>query len=146
LCLFEIRFTNRSQVSCLNCKESLWKVIIPNYLYATQQAKDYISNFTLREEFGFRVFESGVLRKIFGPKWQEVTGDWRKLHNDELCDLYFRTNVIRMRGIIWARDVARMERREMSTEFLWRNIKERDHSEDLGVNGRIRLKLFLKFQ
>jgi len=40
------------------------------------------------------VFKNGVLRKIFGPKWEEVTGDWKKLHNDELSDLYFRTNII----------------------------------------------------
>jgi len=51
----------------LNCYERLWKVIITNCLYTTQQAKDYISNLTLREEFGLRVLEKGVLRKIFGP-------------------------------------------------------------------------------
>jgi hypothetical protein len=70
------------------------------------------------------VFENGVLRKILGPVWEEVTGDWRKLHNDELSVLYFTTNVIRIRRITRATDVARMERREMSTEFLCRYIKE----------------------
>jgi len=43
---------------------------------------------TLREERRLRVFENRVLRRIFGPKRDEVTGDWRKLHNEELNDLY----------------------------------------------------------
>jgi hypothetical protein len=43
---------------------------------------------TPREEHRLRVFENRVLREIPGPKWEEVTGDWRKLHNEELNDLY----------------------------------------------------------
>jgi hypothetical protein len=43
---------------------------------------------TLREEHRLRVFENRVLRRIFGPKRDEVTGEWRKLHNEELRDLY----------------------------------------------------------
>jgi hypothetical protein len=43
---------------------------------------------TLREEHGLRVFENGVLRRIFGPKREEVTGSWRKLYNEELHYLY----------------------------------------------------------
>jgi hypothetical protein len=42
------------------------------------------------------VFENRVLRRIFGPKRDEVTGDWRKLHNEELHNLYFSPNIIRM--------------------------------------------------
>ena len=42
---------------------------------------------TLREERRLRVFENGVLRRVFGPKRDEVTGEWRKLHNEELSDL-----------------------------------------------------------
>jgi hypothetical protein len=44
---------------------------------------------TLREEHRLRVFENRVLRRIFGPKRHEVTGEWRKLHNEELRDLYY---------------------------------------------------------
>jgi hypothetical protein len=44
---------------------------------------------TLREEHGLRVFENRVLRTIFGPKRNEMTGGWRKLHNEELHDLYY---------------------------------------------------------
>jgi hypothetical protein len=43
---------------------------------------------TLREERRLRVFENRVMRKIFGPKRDEVTGEWRRLHNEELYDLY----------------------------------------------------------
>jgi hypothetical protein len=47
-----------------------------------------IYSLTLREERRLRVFENRVLRRVFGPKWDEVTGEWRKLHNEELNDLY----------------------------------------------------------
>jgi len=43
----------------------------------------------MREERKLRMFQNRVLRRIFGPKWNEVIGEWRKLHNEELNDLYF---------------------------------------------------------
>ena len=49
---------------------------------------------TLREEHRLRVFENRVLRRIFGPKWVEVTGEWRTLHNEELNELYCSANVV----------------------------------------------------
>jgi hypothetical protein len=51
---------------------------------------------TLREEQRLRVFENRVLRRIFAPRRDEVTGDWRKLHNEELHTLYSSPNIIRM--------------------------------------------------
>jgi len=51
---------------------------------------------TLREERRLRVFENRVLRRIFGPKIDEVTGEWRKLHNKELNNLYCSPNIVRV--------------------------------------------------
>ena len=51
---------------------------------------------TLREERRLRVFENRVLRRVFGPKRVEVTGEWRKLHNEELNDLYSLPNIVRV--------------------------------------------------
>jgi hypothetical protein len=55
-----------------------------------------IFSLTLREERRLRVFENRVLRRIFGPKRDEVTGEWRKLHNEELNDLYSSPNTVRV--------------------------------------------------
>jgi hypothetical protein len=49
---------------------------------------------TLREEHWLRVFENWVLRGMFGPRRDSVTGEWRKLHNEDLSDLYFSPNTI----------------------------------------------------
>jgi hypothetical protein len=69
---------------------------------------------TLREKQRLRVFESRVLRRIFGPKRDGVTGGWRKLHNEELRDLYSSPSVIsviKSRGMILTEHVARMVNR-----------------------------------
>jgi hypothetical protein len=65
---------------------------------------------TLREEHRLRVFENRVLRGIFGLKRDGVTGEWRRLHNEELNDLYSSSNirVIKSRRMRWAGHVARM--------------------------------------
>jgi len=70
---------------------------------------------TLREERRLRVFENWVLRRIFGRKWDEEAGKWRKLHNEELSDLYCSPNsfrVIIQRRLRWAGHVARMGEKE----------------------------------
>ena len=51
---------------------------------------------TLREERKLRVFENKVLRRIFGPRTDEVTGEWRRLYNEELNDLYCSPNIVRV--------------------------------------------------
>ena len=67
---------------------------------------------TLREEHRLRVFGNRVLRSIFGPKRDGIKGEWRKLHNEELNDLYSSPNIVRVikwRRMRWAGHVARME-------------------------------------
>ena len=89
-----------------------------------------------------RVFENRVLRRILGPKRDEVTGEWRKLHNKELNELYSSPNivwVIRSRRIRWAGHVARMgERRGLYRGLVGK--PEREHLGDPGVDGRIILR------
>jgi hypothetical protein len=66
-------------------------IILPVVLYGCETW-----SLTLREEHGLRVFRNGVLRKVFRPKRDEVTREWRRLHNEELNDLYSSPNVIRV--------------------------------------------------
>jgi hypothetical protein len=66
---------------------------------------------TLREEYRLRVFENRLLRRIFLPKRDEVTGEWRKLHNKDLRDLYSLPSIIRIiksRTMIWVGHAAWM--------------------------------------
>ena len=67
-----------------NTKINVYRnIILPVVLYGSETW-----SLTLREARGLRVFENRVLRRIFGPKRDKVTGEWRKLHNEELNDLY----------------------------------------------------------
>jgi len=71
------------------------------------------------------VFENRVFRRIFGPKRDEVTGEWRKLHNEELNDLYSSPNilyVIKSRRMRWAGHVAHMGTGQAYTGFWWGNL------------------------
>jgi hypothetical protein len=68
------------------------------------------------------MFENRVLRRIFGPKRDEVTGEWRKLHNEEFRDLYSSPSIIRIiksRRMRWANHVARMVRTETRIDYWW---------------------------
>jgi hypothetical protein len=74
----------------------------------------------LREEHRLRVFENRVLRRIFGPK-KDVTGEWRKLHNEELHDLYASASIIRItksRRMKWAGNVAPMGEKQNAYRLL----------------------------
>jgi hypothetical protein len=75
------------------------------------------------------VLENKVLRRIFGPKRDEVIGGWRKLHNEELHKLYYPPSIIRMiksRRMRWTGHVARMGQRVMCIGFWRESQKERD--------------------
>jgi hypothetical protein len=84
-----------------------------------------------------------VLR-ILGPKRDEITGEWRKLHNKELNDLhlspYIMWVIVKLRIMRWAGYVARMRSGETCTVFWWGNLRERDHWGDPGIDGRIILR------
>jgi hypothetical protein len=76
------------------------------------------------------VFENRVLRRMFGSKRDEVIGGWRTLRYEELHNLYYSPNIIRMiksRSMRWAVHVARMGRRGMHIGYWWGSQKERDH-------------------
>jgi hypothetical protein len=90
-------------------------IILPVTLYGFESW-----SLTLREEHRVRVFEGRVLRRIFGPKRDEVTGGWRKPHNEELTDLYSSPNIVRViksRRMKWVGHVARMGRGDVYTGF-----------------------------
>ena len=87
---------------------------IQNYNFAVASYGCEIWSLTLREERWLRVFENRVLRRIFGPKRDEVTEEWRKLHNDELNVLYSSPNIFRViksRRMRWEGHVAHMGER-----------------------------------
>jgi hypothetical protein len=95
---------------------ALRTIILPVVLYGRETW-----SLTLREERRLRVFENRVLRRIFGPKRDEATGEWRRLHNEELNDLYSSSNVIRViksRRMRWAGHVAHMGQKRGAYRIL----------------------------
>ena len=102
-------------------------VILPVVLYGCETW-----SLTLREERRLRVFENRVLRRVFGPKRDEVTGDWRKLHNEELNDMYCSRNIVRViksKRIRWTGHVARMGERR---GIYWVLVGKREGKRTLG--------------
>jgi hypothetical protein len=100
-------------------------IILPVVLYGCETW-----SLTLREEHRLRMFENRVLRRIFGRKRDEVTGEWRKLHEEELHDLYSSSSIIRIIKSLrmrWAGHVARMGRRGTIIDYWWESQTGRDH-------------------
>jgi hypothetical protein len=102
---------------------------------------------TLREEHRLRVFEDRALRRIFGPKTDEVTGGWRKLHNEELHNLNSSPSIIRMTKstrMRWARHVARMGHKRNACRIL---VGKPERKRPLGRPRRKRegsIKVYLR--
>jgi hypothetical protein len=97
----------------------------------------------LWEERRLRVFQIRVLRRIFGSKRDEVTGEWRKLHNEELNVLYpspSTVQAIKPKKKRWAGHVALMGRGEACTGVWWGKLGERGFWGDRGVDGRTILR------
>jgi len=106
-----------------NLKTKIYRIIIlPVVLYGCETR-----SLILREERNLRVFENMVLRRIFGPRRDEVTGEWRRMHNEELNDLYSSPNIVRViksRRMRWAGHVARMGEKRGCIRVWWGNWRE----------------------
>jgi hypothetical protein len=110
-------------------------IILPVVLYGCETW-----SVTLREEHRLRVFENRVLRGIFGPTRDEVTGEQRKLHNGELHNLYSSPDIIRQiksRRMRWAGHVARMGEGRNVYRVLVGKPEGKNHLKDQGVDGRL---------
>jgi hypothetical protein len=101
---------------------------------------------TLREEYRLRVFENSVLRRIFGPKRDEVTGEWRKFHSGELHNLYSSPDIIKQiksRRMSMAGQVARMgEENKVFRVLVEKPVGKRPLGKR-GVDGRMKLEWIL---
>jgi hypothetical protein len=118
-CYHSVQSLLSSRLLSKNLKLRVYKtIILPVVLYGCE-----IWSLTLREEHRLRVFENRVLRRIFVPKKDEMTGEWRKLHNKELHDLYSSPSIIRIikwRRMRWADHVARMGEKRYACRLLVR--------------------------
>ena len=123
-----------SRLLSKNLKIRIYRnIIFPVVLYGCETW-----SLTLREERKLRVFENMVLRRIFGPRRDEVKGEWRRLYNENLNDLYSSHNIVRVVILIkmrWAGHVACRGEERGSIGSWWGNRRERDHWGDLGVDG-----------
>jgi hypothetical protein len=115
--MFGLHLLSHFLLPCLNPIQDWNKtIILPVVLYGCETW-----SLTLREEHRLRVFENRVLRRIFGPKRDEVTGEWRKLHNEELRDLYSSPSIIRIikpRRMRWEGHAARMGEKRNAYRLL----------------------------
>jgi len=121
-------------LSTVYCKT----ILLPVVLYGCETW-----SLTLREECRLRVFENRVWRRIFGLNRDEVKGEWRKVHNEELNDLYSSPNIVRViksRRMRWVRHVARMgEERGLYRILVGKPAGKRPLGRP-GVDGRVILR------
>jgi len=100
-----------------NIKIKIYRtIILPVVLFGCETW-----SLTLRKERRLRVYENRVLRRLFGPKRDEVTGEWRKLHNEKLSDPYSSPNIVRViksRRMRWAGHLARIGKRKGAHRVL----------------------------
>ena len=106
-CYYSVQNLLSSSLLSKKLKIKIYRtILLPVFLYGCETW-----SLTLRGERRLRVFENRVLRRVFGPKRDEVTGEWRKLHNEQLSGLYSLPNivwVVKSRRMRWAGHVARM--------------------------------------
>jgi hypothetical protein len=137
------RDQNAGRTHCMKSDNGSFERVEEFKYLGTNLTSDNTWSLTLREELRMRVFENRVLRRIFGSRSNEVTGEWRRLHNEELIDPYSSPNIVRvikLRRMRWAKHVARMGRGEVRIGFWSGNLRGGDHWGDPGVDGRIILR------
>jgi hypothetical protein len=145
-----IQFRMSSPVLTKNFKIKIYKTIILLVLYGCETRY-------LTKMIDCGCFEKREPRRIFGSKREEVTGDWRRLHNEKLRNLYPSPNIIRMmksKRMLLVGHVARMcimyvcvrerEIAEMHTKCWSVNVKGKDHFEELGIDGRVIIRMVLR--
>jgi len=119
-----------------NLKIKIYRtIILPVVFYGCE-----IWSLTRREERKLRVFEDMLLRRIFGPRRDEVTGEWKRSHNEELNELYSSLNIVQViisRRMRWAGHVVRMGEERGVYRVLLGKPEGRNHWENLGIDGWI---------
>jgi hypothetical protein len=145
-CYYSVQNILSSSLLSTNLKIKISRtIILPIVLYGYETC-----SLTLREERRLRIFENRVLRRVFGPKRDEVTGEWRKLHNEELSDLYPLPNIVRVvksRRMRWAGHVTCIgEGRGVHSVLVWKPERKRPVG-DPDVDGRTILRwIFRKWE
>jgi hypothetical protein len=135
-CYHSVQSLLSSRLLSRNVKVKIYNtIILPVVLYGCETW-----SLILRERHRLNVFENRVLRRIFELKRDEMTGEWRKLHNEKLHNLYSSPDIIRQINssrMRWAGHVSRMGEERKLNKVWWESPEERDHLEDQGVGGRM---------
>ena len=132
-CYHSVQNHLSSRLPSKNLKINIYRIIIfPIVFYGCETR-----SLTFWEERKMRLFENMVLRRIFGPRKDEVTGEWRRLHNEELNDLYCSPNILRViksRRMRWVGHVECMGEEWGCIGCWWGNRRERYHWKEIGVD------------